>query len=379
MNFDLTDEQVALAELAEQIFTGSSPVERVVDIEATDDRFDRDLWNELASANLLGVSVPEEHGGLGFGIFELCMVLEQQGRRVAPVPLLPSLVMGAMPVAEFGSAELQSALLPGVVDGSVVLSGAYQEWGANDPMTSSISAVADGDGWVLSGTKPAVPAAVVADRILVPAATGPDALTVFVVDPSAEGVSMLLSDTTNRELHGELVLDGHRVGADQVLGAVDQGRSIVAWAVERVHVAMAAIAVGCCTEATTMAAEYTSQREQFGRPLSTNQGVALRAADCYIDTDAMRLVQWQAAWRLDAGLPATEAVAVAKWWAAEGGQRVVHGTQHLHGGMGADVDYPVHRYFLWVKQLENTLGGGSWQLASLGARIAARAKAGVGA
>jgi alkylation response protein AidB-like acyl-CoA dehydrogenase len=190
---------------------------------------------------------------------------------------------------------------------------------------------------------------------------------------------MLLSHTTNRELHGELVLDGHRVGADQVLGSVDQGRSIVAWAVERINVAMAAIAVGCCAEATKMAAEYTSQREQFGRPLSTNQGVALRAADCYIDTDAMRLVQWQAAWRLDAGLPASEAVAVAKWWAAEGGQRVVHGTQHLHGGMGADIDYPVHRYFLWVKQLENTLGGGSWQLASLGARIAARAKAGVGA
>lgn len=379
MNFDLTDEQVALAELAEQIFTGSSPVERVVDIEATDERFDRDLWAELASANLLGVSVPEEHGGLGFGVFELCMVLEQQGRRVAPVPLLPSLVMGAMPVAEFGSAELQSALLPGVVDGGVVLSGAYQEWGANDPMTSSISAVADGDGWVLSGTKPAVPAAAVADRILVPAATGPDTLTVFVIDPTAEGVSVLMSDTTNHELHGELVLDGHRVGVDQLLGAVDQGRSIVAWAVERIHVAMAAVAVGCCAEATKMAAEYTSQREQFGRPLSTNQGVALRAADCYIDTDAMRLVQWQAAWRLDAGLPASEAVAVAKWWAAEGGQRVVHGTQHLHGGMGADVDYPVHRYFLWVKQLENTLGGGSWQLASLGARIAARAKAGVGA
>ncbi len=378
MNFDLTDEQVALAELAEQIFAGSSPAERVVDIEATEDRFDRDLWAELAAANLLGVSVPEQFGGLGFGVFELCAVLEQQGRRVAPVPLLPTLVMGAMPIAEFGPAELAASLLPGVVDGSIVLTAAYQEWGANDPMRSSITAVADGDAWVLSGSKPAVPAAGVADRILVPAVTGDDALTVFVVDPSADGVAMALSETTNRELHGELVLDGVRVGADQIVGSVGQGRSVVSWAIERVSVAMAATAVGCCAEATKMAAEYTSQREQFGRPLSTNQGVALRAADCYIDTDAMRLVQWQAAWRLDAGLPAAEAVGVAKWWAAEGGQRVVHGTQHLHGGMGADVDYPVHRYFLWVKQLENTLGGGSWQLASLGARIADRAKAAVG-
>ena len=124
-----------------------------------------------------------------------------------------------------------------------------------------------------------------------------------------------------------------------------------------------------------MAAASTSQRTQFGRPLSTNQGVAIRAADAYIDIDAMRVTLWQAAWRLDEGLDAGLAVEVAKYWAAEGGQRVVHATQHLHGGMGADVDYPVHRSFIWVKQLENVFGGGSQQLAKIGARIAAEARA----
>ena len=82
-----------------------------------------------------------------------------------------------------------------------------------------------------------------------------------------------------------------------------------------------------------------------------------RAADAYIDTEAVRLTAWQAAWRLSEGRPATEEVAVAKFWAAEGGQRVAHAAQHLHGGIGVDLDYPLHRYFLWAKQLELTLGG----------------------
>ena len=117
-------------------------------------------------------------------------------------------------------------------------------------------------------------------------------------------------------------------------------------------------------------AAYVSQRVQFGRPLSTNQGVALRAADAYIDVEAMRVTTLLAAWRLDRDGEAPAEVEVAKWWASEGGSRVVHATQHLHGGMGADVDYPIHRYFLWGKQLENTLGGASAWLARLGARLA---------
>ena len=120
-----------------------------------------------------------------------------------------------------------------------------------------------------------------------------------------------------------------------------------------------------------MTAEYTKTREQFDRPIATFQAVGQRAADAYIDTEAIRLTAWQAIWRLSEGLPATAEVAVAKFWAAEGGQRVVHAAQHLHGGMGVDRDYPLHRYFLWAKQLELTLGGATPQLLKLGAILAA--------
>jgi alkylation response protein AidB-like acyl-CoA dehydrogenase len=128
--------------------------------------------------------------------------------------------------------------------------------------------------------------------------------------------------------------------------------------------------VGVCAEAVRLTAEYTKTREQFGRPIATFQAVGQRAADAFIDTEAVRLTAWQAVWRLSAGLPAEEQVAVAKFWTAEGGQRVVHAAQHLHGGMGVDRDYPLHRYFLWAKQLELGLGGGTRSLLDLGARIA---------
>ena len=372
MNFELSEEQEALVALSRQVFEGSSSSDRVDEIERTEDRFDRDLWKELADTNLLGVAIPEEFGGLGFGVFELALILEQLGRSVAPIPLLPTLVMGALPIAEFGTPEQQRRLLPAIASGECIITGGFQEWGANNPMDTSLHAEFDGQQWTISGSKPAVPAAHVANYILVPAKTGPEETCLFLVETDTNGLAITPSITTNRELQSQI--DCKAVQAE-LLGETGQGHLSLVWILERINTATSAIAVGSCAKATEMAAEYTSEREQFGRPLSHNQAVTQRAADCYIGTDAMRLVLWQAAWRLDAGYPAAEEVRIAKWWAAEIGQKVVHDVQHLHGGMGADVDYPVHRYFLWVKQLENSLGGGSSQLAELGKLITAKAKA----
>ncbi len=375
MNFDFSESQEAVAALAKQVFTGSADADRVAEVERTAERFDRELWAALAASDLLGVAIGEEHGGLGLGMIETALVLREQGRRVAPVPLWPTLVLGAMPIAEFGSPQLRDRWLGPVVSGQAVLTGAFSEWGADDAFSPSVSAVRRDDGiWDLNGSKPAVPAAGVADAAVVPVRVEGegDSLAVFVVDLDADGVEMVLSETTSREFHGELTLESVVVGEDAMLSGAD-GRSIVEWTLARAQVAVAAVALGCCEEATAMAAAYTSQREQFGRPLSTNQGVAMRAADCYIDTDCMRATLLQAAWLIDEGRSAADvadAAAVAKWWSADAGQRVVHATQHLHGGMGADVDYPAHRYFLWVKQLENTFGGGSRQLAAIGRTLA---------
>jgi len=363
MNFDLSEAQEAVRDLAEQIFAGSVSVERLKEIEGSEERVDRSLWAELADANLLGIALPEEHGGSGLGIIEACLVLEQQGRVVAPVPYWPTVVLGALPIAAFGTRAQQAALLPRVVAGEVFLTAALSEAGVNDPLQPQVRATPDGSGWRLDGFKPSVPAAHLATRVLVPA-RGPDGVAVFLADPSGPGVSLQRAVTTNREIHPHLGFDG--APAELLGDGSASGERVLAAMVERALVGLCALQVGVCEAATRHAAAYTSQRIQFGKPLSAFQGAQIRAADAYVDTEAIRVTMLQAAWRLDTGRDASKEVLVAKWWASEAGQRVVHHVQHLHGGMGADIDYPVHRYFLWGKQIEDTLGGASATLQRLG-------------
>ncbi len=365
MDFTFTEEQDAVRGLAAQVFAGHATTERVKQVEGSETRVDRELWRALADAGLLAIAVPEEFGGSGLGLIELCLLLEEQGRRVAPVPLWPTLVLGALPLAEFGSTEQQRRWLPGVASGEVVLTAALSEPGVGDALRPQTAATGDAAGWRLDGVKPSVPAGHLADRVLVPATTGNGELRVFLVDPAGPSVERTVAATTDRGKVAHLAFAG--APAEEL--AAD-GLRATTWMLDRAFVGLCAMQVGVAEGALRMAADYTSERQQFGRPLSTFQGVALKAADAYIDTEAMRVTLWQAAWRLTAGRDATNEVMVAKWWASEGGQRVVHITQHLHGGMGADVDYPVHRYFLWGKQIEDTLGGASAQLARLGQALA---------
>ncbi len=375
MDFSFNEEQDAVRDLAAQIFEKAAPVERVKAVEATDDRFDRELWSALAGAGLLGIALPAEHGGAGLGLIEACLLLEQQGRVVAPVPLWPTLVAAAA-VADHGADEQRQRLLPGVVSGATVLTVALAEPGANDPTRSSVEARADGGSWTLHGTKPSVPAAHLAAAVLVPAVTPGGGIAVFLADPSGEGVERHGGEATDHQILSELVFSG---APAEPLGDPAAGPGVLSGIVERALVALCAVQVGVAESAVAQAASYTSERHQFGRPLSSFQGTALKAADAYIDTEAMRVTLWQAAWRLSTGRSASAEVLVAKWWASEAGQRVVHATQHMHGGMGADVDYPIHRYFLWGKQIENTLGGAAATLARLGRTLTAAGAAGTAA
>jgi acyl-CoA dehydrogenase len=381
MDFTFNEEQHAVQQAADGLFDGLMTPDRVQQVESTGDRVDRELWAELAKADLLGLPVPEAFGGAGYGMVEVALVLEAQGRTVAPVPLLPTLVLGAMPVAEFGAEPLQAELLPAVVSGEKVLSAGLTEVAADiatgGPGRPSVNARSFDGGLSLSGTAFAVPSAHVADRVLVPASIDAG-VVVAVVDPGATGVTVERAVTTNREIHPHLHLDGVKVGTGDLLAGGDptRGHEILVWMLQRAWTALCAIQVGVAEAAVAQTAEYLNTREQFGRPLSTFQGTMLRTADAAIDTEAIRVTMWQAAWRLDHGLDAELAVSVASWFAAEAGQRAVFATQHLHGGIGADISYPIHRYFLWGKQIELMLGSPSAHLARLGHQVVDELRAG---
>ena len=324
-------------------------------------------WADLATAGVLAAGLPEALGGAGLGLLEQCSVLTELGRAVSDVPYLASIVLGAGAIAEFGSPSQLARWVVPAGQGSVVLTAALAEKDGDDPCLPSARAERVAGRWRLSGVKTAVPAAPRADLFLVPAAS-PDGVLVFLVPPSA--VTVQPQRLTDLAEAGRVVLDGATLDDDQVLGP---GPEVAGWLVARGTVGLCATQAGVIERALELTAEYARSREQFGRPIGSFQAVAQRLADAYIDAEAVRLTMWQAAWRLAAGPsggPETAAaVATAKFWAADAGHRVAHTAVHVHGGLGIDMSYPVHRYFTAAKHNEFTLGGATAQLRRIGAML----------
>jgi alkylation response protein AidB-like acyl-CoA dehydrogenase len=361
MDFTFTEEQETVGKVARQLFEARATPEHLTDLEAGDVRYDAALWGELASADLLGIALPESVGGSGGGFVELGVLLSEVGFNVAPVPVYATLVLGADTIARHGDSALQRQYLPGVVDGSTILTAALAEAGASNPNAPRTTARADGDVWRLDGSKELVPAAQLAAAVVV-SAQAEDGPGLFVLDTAADGVTIAPVATTNGEPHADVTLTGalgrrltEHVGAD-IIGSI----------YSRALVGLCAVQVGVVERALKLAASYTSTREQFGRPIGSFQAVQQRLADAFIDVEAIRWTTWHAAWLIGEGRPADREAAIAKFWAAEAGARVAASAQQVHGGMGIDITYPLSRYFLWAKQNELALGSASAQLARLG-------------
>jgi alkylation response protein AidB-like acyl-CoA dehydrogenase len=371
MDFSFTEAQSAVSGLARRIFDERLGPAAMRALEAEPDRFDRKIWGELAQAGLLGMAIPEAHGGAGHGLLEVCALLEEAGAAVAPLPLWETLVLGAMTIERHGSDAQRARFLPRVATGECILTAALAEPAGDDPTHVKTTARMNGGSWKLDGVKTCVPAAALAERILVPASTGASTLGKFLVDPRAAGVTLERQITTAGDVQYRVTLAGAHVPEEDVVSDPSCGAAVLAWLLPRATVALCAMELGIAGRALKTTATYTSSRQQFDRPIATFQAVAQRAADAFIDVESIRVTTWQAAWRLAQGLPADDAVSIAKLFSAEAGHRVVFAAQHLHGGMGFDVEYPLYRYYLRSKQIELTLGSASVHLTKLGSRLAA--------
>jgi 3-oxocholest-4-en-26-oyl-CoA dehydrogenase beta subunit len=344
-----TADQQALVELAEQVLRGRTSNEQLAKTELSASRVDEQLWREAAGAGLVGIAVPEEHGGAGLGLGELLLLAETQGRRLAPIPLVETMVTARV-LAEHGPAEQRARWLPGAAAGDVVLAGAATPGGLR------------WDGSALSGRVDQVPQAFGAD-VLVLAATLPDGGTgLFLVEATAPGLRREPVVLTDHGLAADLQLDG--VPAAQLAAGAAERWDVL------LRLALSAQLLGVADEGVREAAAYVSEREQFGRPLATFQAVTQQLGDAYCDVQAMRATLWQAAWAVEHDPAAgARSVDVAVWWATDAGQRVQHVVQHVHGGIGADTTYPVHRRLLWTLRASAVLGGPSSALAALAPRV----------
>lgn len=347
MDFLFTPEQDEAAELAAQILTDKTTNDRLKQVEAGGDRFDRELWADLSRAGLLTLHLPEQSGGAGLGLIELARVLVEVGRRVAPVPLA---VHGAC-----------TALLAeqGVTIDDRLFTAAVAEERSHLPAAPGVTADADG---ALTGVKTLVRAGMSADAFVV-TATGPDGAGVFLVDADAAGVERVAQKTSDGDVAALVTFSG--------ASALPVGDAAAAERLGQLLVTLsAAEQLGVTEGALKLTASYAKTREQFGRPIGTFQAVSQRLADGFIDVLGQRLTLWQAVWRLTEGLPAATEVATAKLWAADAGHRIAHTTVHVHGGVGIDMDGEAHRYFTAGKRFEFLFGGATEQALLIGRAFA---------
>ncbi|WP_427921191.1 acyl-CoA dehydrogenase family protein [Streptomyces sp. cg40] len=372
MDFTPTEEQAAARDLAARIFGDLATPERLTAAGAGSDP---ELWKAVCAAGLVGAV--EELGLLG-----LVLLLEEQGRTTAQVPFAPTCVYGLLAVGAHGSPEQRGRLLPGIGDGSVVVCGAF-------PAQGGVRAVRASGRGELTGTVPVVPWLRDATHVLVADEHGELWLT-----PVTDATRVEPVELTAPWSAGRLTLDGaaaERLGgteahADGPTSAqadvrvtphadgptpahADVRVTAHADVLATARTAFAGLQAGVCAGSLARAVGHVNAREQFGRPLATRQAVQLRAADAYMDIEAIRVTAYEAAWRRDAGLPYATHALTAAWWASEAGRRVVDTGQHLHGGAGADLDHPVHRHFLWGRQLDAYLGCGAEVLQELGELI----------
>jgi alkylation response protein AidB-like acyl-CoA dehydrogenase len=361
MDFTTTEAAADLGGLTRTITEAVCTPEHQRDLDKLDERFDRELWAKLIEADILSTTAPESLGGGGFGVLEETAVLVALGRQISAVPYLESVVLGAGAIAKFGSAALQEDWAKPAIKGEKILTVAL----LGDMGEGPVRARADGSGFSLTGTRALVGYGPVADAFLVPAETDAG-VKVFVVATGDSGVSVTPTDTTGHGSVGHLEL--HDVGVDgsRLVG----GDEVLAWLTTRATLGRSAFQLGVLERALELTALYAREREQFERPIGSFQAVSSRLADGYIDIKALRLTVTQAAWRLSEDLPADLEVASAAFWAADAGHRVAHTTVHVHGGVGIDVDHPVHRYFLAAKQTEFAVGGATGQLLRIGRELA---------
>jgi 3-oxocholest-4-en-26-oyl-CoA dehydrogenase beta subunit len=331
VDFALTEEQRELSALARRILTDHSDPSR--------------QRTELAAAGLTDATE--------LGLLEQCSVLIELGRAVARVPYLESIVVGASALTRFGVTDQHARWAAEAADGDIVLTAALTP---EEPLRVEKTE----DGWVLTGSFTTVLSGTEADIILVPT---DDALFIVFVDD--DGITVHAQQMTDGTVEARLELTRVVLADDRML----DGAEIASWMRDRATVGLCALQLGVVERALEMTASYATTRVQFGRAIGTFQAVAQRLADAYIDVEAIRLTMWQAAWRLAEGLPCETEVDTAKFWAADGGHRVAHTAVHIHGGVGIDLDYPLHRYFVAAKHHEFALGHATDHLLAIGTAL----------
>ena len=363
MNFGFNEEQELLRSTARKFFENECPSEVVRKLMDTPEGINPALWSKLAEQGWLGLIYPDQYDGMGLGLVDLVVLMEEMGRAVVPGPYFSTVLLGGLAIREAGSEAQKKEWLPQIVAGDKRVTLAWMEPSATLGAPGvTLPATAKGAGFTLSGTKLFVPDAHTADAIVVAARTAagesPDGVSLFLLPRGARGVQVKLLPTMDqtRKLC-EVTLTDVTVGADAVLGPLGGAWTALSRVLDRATVAMCAEMCGGAQKVLDMTVEYAKIRQAFGRPIGSYQGVKHRAADMLVDVENSKSITYYAAWALDEGVAEGPlAVSMAKAYASDAYRRVAAAGIQLHGGIGFTWEHDLHLYFKRAKGSEFTFG-----------------------
>lgn len=359
MNLDFTEEHEMLRTSARDFLTTECPKTLVRELEESDKGYSPELWRKMADLGWMGLVIPEEYDGMGMQFLDLAILLEEMGRNILPGPFFSTVVLGALPILTAGTEEQKKELLPKIANGEAILTMALTEPSATYQAAGvKLKAVAQGDSFVLNGTKLFVENAHIADYIVCATRTKDGAkpeegITLFLVDGGSPGMKCEVVPTIGADKLCEVVFENVTVPKKNMLGELDKGWPIVAKTLEQATAAKCAEMIGGAQAALDMTVDYAKERVQYGRPIGAYQAIQFFLADMWIQVDMGKNTVYQAAWMVSEGLPSTQKVAVAKGWVNEAYKFVTERGVQIHGAIGTTRDHDVGLYFrrAWAADL----------------------------
>ena len=362
MDFGFSEEQELLRGQARDFLDKQCPPAVVRKLMASERGYDDAMYRRMAELGWTAIPFPEEFGGLGLGMVDLTVVLEEMGRHVTPAPLQSAVGLAGMALLNGGNDEQRKRWLPALCEGTAVGTVAMLERsGRWDAGGIELSARRSGDGFTLSGEKLYVPDAHVADWIIVAARSdggSGDGVTLLLVDTGAPGVSVRAVTTMDQTRRVAAVsFAGVSVAADRMVGGEGRGWSVLRRGIDRALVAISAELCGVAQRAMEMSVEYAKTRQQFGRPIGSYQAVSHKCADMLVAVESAKSLTYYAAWAVDNDVPeAPLAAAMAKAFASDAARKVTGDAVQVHGGIGFTWEHDMHLYFKRAKWGETTLG-----------------------
>jgi len=366
MNLDLTEEQEMLRTMAKDFLIKECPKTLVRELEENEKGYSPELWGKMADLGWMGLVLPEEYGGMGMDYMDLIILLQEMGRNILPGPFFCTVVLGSLPILSAGTEEQKKEFLPRIAKGDMISTMALYEPNAGYNAASvETKAVAQGDSYVINGTKLFVENAHIADCMIVVTRTTVGAnpeegITLFLVDAKSPGIKCEVIPTIGMDKLCEVVFENVTVPKTNMLGEADKGWPIVTKTLDHAIMAKCAESVGGLEASLDMTLDYVKERVQYKRPIGTFQVVQHYCANMWTNVSTSRNLMYKVAWMLSEDMATPKDIAAAKAWINEAYKFVTERAVQCHGAIGLSRDHDIGLYYRRAKSADVVFGNSDY-------------------